>query len=90
MILERPWGQWGGKKLYRQKGTGRPRQGSLRAPQYAGGPGSREPCLGRGAPAETGRDRANTTLLAAVASLRRHARGDRVDHLGRTLRQRLR
>src|ERR1700738_228635 len=27
----------GGKKPYRQKGTGRPRQGSLRAPQYAGG-----------------------------------------------------
>jgi large subunit ribosomal protein L4 len=27
----------GGKKPYRQKGTGRARQGSLRAPQYAGG-----------------------------------------------------
>jgi large subunit ribosomal protein L4 len=27
----------GGKKSYRQKGTGRARQGSLRAPQYAGG-----------------------------------------------------
>ena len=26
----------GGKKPYRQKGTGRARQGSLRAPQYAG------------------------------------------------------
>src|SRR4051795_8131096 len=27
----------GGKKPYRQKGTGRPRQGSTRAPQFAGG-----------------------------------------------------
>src|SRR6185369_4694092 len=27
----------GGKKPYRQKGTGRARQGSLRAPQFAGG-----------------------------------------------------
>jgi large subunit ribosomal protein L4 len=27
----------GGKKPYKQKGTGRARQGSLRAPQYAGG-----------------------------------------------------
>src|SRR5579859_4023412 len=27
----------GGKKPYRQKGTGRARQGSLRAPQYNGG-----------------------------------------------------
>ena len=27
----------GGKKPYRQKGTGRARQGALRAPQYAGG-----------------------------------------------------
>ena len=27
----------GGKKPYRQKGTGRARQGSLRAPQYSGG-----------------------------------------------------
>ncbi len=27
----------GGKKPYKQKGTGRARQGSLRAPQFAGG-----------------------------------------------------
>src|SRR6266851_2488769 len=27
----------GGKKLYRQKGTGRARQGSIRAPQFTGG-----------------------------------------------------
>src|ERR671926_1063301 len=27
----------GGRKPYRQKGTGRARQGSIRAPQYAGG-----------------------------------------------------
>ena len=27
----------GGKKPYRQKGTGRARQGSIRSPQYAGG-----------------------------------------------------
>src|SRR5215472_8102468 len=27
----------GGKKPYRQKGTGRARQGSLRAPQFTGG-----------------------------------------------------
>src|SRR5262245_64422623 len=27
----------GGRKPYRQKGTGRARQGSVRAPQYAGG-----------------------------------------------------
>src|SRR5271154_523985 len=30
-------GPGGGKKPYRQKGTGRARQGSLRAPQYTGG-----------------------------------------------------
>ena len=33
----------GGKKPYRQKGTGRARQGSLRAPQYAGGGTSHGP-----------------------------------------------
>src|ERR1700759_1457493 len=33
----------GGKKPYRQKGTGRARQGSLRAPQYAGGGGGARP-----------------------------------------------
>ena len=45
----------GGKKPYRQKGTGRARQGSLRAPQYAGGgTGSRRPCVSCGS---TRRDR---------------------------------
>jgi large subunit ribosomal protein L4 len=33
----------GGRKPYRQKGTGRARQGSLRAPQYAGGGTSHGP-----------------------------------------------
>src|SRR5215472_15167049 len=33
----------GGKKPYRQKGTGRARQGSLRAPQYTGGGTSHGP-----------------------------------------------
>src|SRR3984893_5850121 len=33
----------GGKKPYRQKGTGRARQGSLRAPQYTGGGGVHGP-----------------------------------------------
>src|ERR1700732_1573135 len=33
----------GGKKPYRQKGTGRARQGSLRAPQYAGGAAAHGP-----------------------------------------------
>src|ERR1700689_4007071 len=33
----------GGKKPYRQKGTGRARQGSTRAPQFAGGGGGDGP-----------------------------------------------
>src|SRR3979490_3560361 len=32
----------GGRKPYRQKGTGRARQGSTRAPQFAGGGGGRD------------------------------------------------
>ncbi len=33
----------GGKKPYRQKGTGRARQGSIRAPHYTGGGGGPGP-----------------------------------------------
>ena len=33
----------GGKKPYKQKGTGRARQGSTRAPQFAGGGGVHRP-----------------------------------------------
>src|SRR5260221_12462925 len=33
----------GGKKPYRQKGTGRARQGSIRAPQFNGGAGAPRP-----------------------------------------------
>jgi Ribosomal protein L4/L1 family len=72
----------GGKKPYRYKGTGRARQGSLRAPQYAGvGTGSRRPYASYGAPAdpaEADRDRAYITPLLLWLSLRRHARDDRV------------
>jgi hypothetical protein len=46
----------GGKKPYRQKGNGRARQGSLRAPQYAGGgTGSRRPRVSCGS-TRPGRD----------------------------------
>src|SRR5256884_9315210 len=43
----------GGRKPYRQKGTGRARQGSGRAPQYAGGgivPGPAPPSYGQRTP----------------------------------------
>src|SRR5260370_27378712 len=36
----------GGKKPYRQKGTGRARQGSIRAPQFNGGGGGHRPPAG--------------------------------------------
>ena len=78
----------GGKKPYRHKGAGHAWQGSLRAPQYAGGgAGSRRPYVSCGAPAETGRDRAHATrspccgrrsaaMLAMIAP--GHLRGQRL------------
>jgi len=60
----------GGKKPCRQQGTGRAQQGSLRAPQYAGGgTGSWRPRVSCGS-TRRDRDRTHTTLLpiAAVAA----------------------
>ncbi len=58
----------GGAKPYRQKGTGRARQGSIRAPQYAGGGVVHGP---------TPRDYAQRTPKKMKAAALRHALTDR-------------
>jgi large subunit ribosomal protein L4 len=65
----------GGKKPYRQKGTGRARQGSLRAPQYAGGGVSHGPVP---------RSYAQRTPKKMKAAALRGALSDRLSH-GRVL-----
>ena len=65
----------GGKKPYRQKGTGRARQGSLRAPQYAGGGVSHGPVP---------RSYAQRTPKKMKAAALRGALSDRLSH-GRIL-----
>jgi large subunit ribosomal protein L4 len=61
----------GGKKPYRQKGTGRARQGSLRAPQYAGGGVSHGPVP---------RSYAQRTPKKMKAAALRGAMSDRLSH----------
>src|ERR1700729_401917 len=65
----------GGKKPYRQKGTGRARQGSLRAPQYTGG---------GVVPAPVPRSYAQRTPKKMKAAALRGALSDRLRH-GRVL-----
>jgi large subunit ribosomal protein L4 len=61
----------GGKKPYRQKGTGRARQGSLRAPQFTGGGTVHGP---------TPRDYAQRTPKKMKAAALRGALSDRARH----------
>jgi large subunit ribosomal protein L4 len=61
----------GGKKPYRQKGTGRARQGSLRAPQFAGGGTVHGP---------TPRDYSQRTPKKMKAAALRGALSDRARH----------
>src|SRR5580700_3089124 len=61
----------GGKKPYRQKGTGRARQGSLRAPQYTGGGVSHGPVP---------RSYAQRTPKKMKAAALRGALSDRLSH----------
>jgi large subunit ribosomal protein L4 len=61
----------GGKKPYRQKGTGRARQGSLRAPQFAGGGVVHGP---------TPRDYSQRTPKKMKAAALRGALSDRARH----------
>jgi large subunit ribosomal protein L4 len=65
----------GGRKPYRQKGTGRARQGSLRAPQYAGGGAAHGPVP---------RSYAQRTPKKMKAAALRGALSDRLSH-GRVL-----
>jgi large subunit ribosomal protein L4 len=65
----------GGKKPYRQKGTGRARQGSLRAPQYVGGGTAHGPVP---------RSYAQRTPRKMKAAALRGALSDRLSH-GRIL-----
>jgi large subunit ribosomal protein L4 len=61
----------GGKKPYRQKGTGRARQGSTRAPQFTGGGTVHGP---------TPRDYSQRTPKKMIAAALRGALSDRVRH----------
>ena len=61
----------GGRKPYRQKGTGRARQGSIRAPQYAGGGTVHGP---------TPRDYSQRTPKKMKAAALRGALSDRARH----------
>jgi large subunit ribosomal protein L4 len=61
----------GGKKPYRQKGTGRARQGSTRAPQFAGGGVVHGP---------TPRDYSQRTPKKMIAAALRGALSDRARH----------
>ena len=63
----------GGKKPYRQKGTGRARQGSLRAPQYAGGGVSHGP-VPRSYVQRTPKKMKAAALRGALSDRARHGR----------------
>ena len=88
----------GGKKPYRQKGTGRARQGSIRAPQYAGGgtvhgpqprsyvqrtPKKMKAAALRGALS----DRASNGRVAVVSQLRGRGRAQTSERAGRAARR---
>ncbi len=63
----------GGKKPYRQKGTGRARQGSLRAPQYAGGGAAHGP-VPRSYVQRTPKKMKAAALRGALSDRLRHGR----------------
>jgi large subunit ribosomal protein L4 len=70
----------GGKKPYRQKGTGRARQGSLRAPQYAGG-GTVHGPQPRSYEQRTPKKMKAAALRGALSDRARHGRVHVVDSL---------
>jgi large subunit ribosomal protein L4 len=70
----------GGKKPYRQKGTGRARQGSVRAPQYAGGGAVHGP-QPRSYEQRTPKKMKAAALRGALSDRARHGRVHVVDSL---------
>jgi len=70
----------GGKKPYRQKGTGRARQGSIRAPQFAGGGVVHGP-QPRDYTKRTPKKMKAAALRGALSDRARHDRVHVVDHL---------
>ncbi|GLZ12318.1 50S ribosomal protein L4 [Actinomadura sp. NBRC 104425] len=70
----------GGKKPYRQKGTGRARQGSTRAPQFAGG-GTVHGPQPRDYTQRTPKKMKAAALRGALSDRARHGRVHVVDHL---------
>jgi large subunit ribosomal protein L4 len=70
----------GGKKPYRQKGTGRARQGSVRAPQYAGG-GTVHGPQPRSYEQRTPKKMKAAALRGALSDRARHGRVHVVDSL---------
>src|ERR1035441_9583228 len=64
----------GGKKPYRQKGTGRARQGSIRAPQFAGG-GTVHGPQPRSYEQRTPKKMKAAALRGALSDRARHGRG---------------
>ncbi|PKK12851.1 MULTISPECIES: 50S ribosomal protein L4 [Thermomonospora] len=70
----------GGKKPYRQKGTGRARQGSIRAPQFVGG-GTVHGPQPRDYRQRTPKKMKAAALRGALTDRARHGRVHVVDHL---------
>ena len=70
----------GGKKPYRQKGTGRARQGSIRAPQFAGG-GTVHGPQPRDYTQRTPKKMKAAALRGALSDRARYGRVHVVDHL---------
>src|SRR3954462_11249062 len=66
-------GRGGGKKPYKQKGTGRARQGSTRAPQFAGGGVVHGPTP-RDSPQRTPKKMKAAALRGALSDRARHGR----------------
>ena len=82
----------GGRKPYRQKGTGRARQGSTRAPQFAGGGVVHGPHAARLRPADAQEDEGRRPARRAVrpGPRRPRARGQRPGRRRRARRPRRR